>query len=120
MVVKGENMDGILDTIKKMLGIDPTDTSFDTDVITLINSAFMNLEQLNVGPFGGFSIKDNSAKWTDFLGSVTNQEAAKTYIYLKVKMVFDPPASSTVLEAYNRESQEVAYRLMMQAEPPSI
>lgn len=113
-------MDGILDTIKKMLGIDPSDTAFDVDVIACINSVLMNLEQLNVGPEGGFSIKDNSAKWEDFLGAVTNQEAAKTYIFLKVKMIFDPPASSTVLEAMDRESQEMAYRLAIQAEPPSV
>lgn len=112
-------MDGILDTIKSYLGIEITETAFDIAVIMCINSAFMDLEQMNVGVSGGFSIKDNSATWTDFLEAVTNQESAKMYICLKSKILFDPPASSSVLEAIERQMQEAAYRLTVQAEPPS-
>ena len=84
-------MDSILTSIKKLLGITEEDTSFDTDVIIQINSAFMILNQLGVGPEEGFIISDDMATWDEFLPEGKQLEGVKTYIYLKVKLVFDPP-----------------------------
>ena len=111
-----ESQDSILATIKKMLGIDDDYSVFDMDLIVLINSALMNLQQLDVGPKDGFVVKDYTQTWHEFLTNEVKLEAAKTYVYLKVKTVFDPPSSSFVLEAYNKQIQELECRLIMQAE----
>jgi hypothetical protein len=110
-------MDSILDDIKKPIGLDAADTSFDADIIMHINSAFFALKQLGVGPTQTFSIKDNTSKWSDFFGSETTEfEAVKSYIYLKVKLIFDPPTSSTVLDSLTRIASETESRLMMEAD----
>jgi hypothetical protein len=106
----------ILGTIKKMLGISYDDSSFDTDIIMNINSVFMILEQLGIGPDGGFSILGNTEIWSDYLGDITNLEGIKSYIYLKVKILFDPPTSSAVLDAINRQISEFEWRLNIQVE----
>ena len=108
--------DSILDTIKQLLGIEAKDTAFDIDVIVHINSALMTLNQLGVGPSAAFSIQDKDDIWEDFLEKSTDLEAVKTYIYLKVRLVFDPPSSSAVLEAMNRSISELEWRLNVQAE----
>lgn len=109
-------MNSILITIKKMLGIDSADTAFDTDVIVGINSALMILSQLGVGPSTGFRITGSAELWTDFLGQNVDLEAVKTYVYMKVKLVFDPPSSSAVIEALNRAIIELEWRLSSQVE----
>jgi hypothetical protein len=109
-------MDSILTSIKKMLGIEETVTQFDTDIIININSVFMILTQLGVGPEEGFIITDDSADWEDFLGDVVTQEAVKTYIYLKVRLIFDPPSSGFVLDSTERLLKEFEWRLNSQAE----
>lgn len=111
-----ENQDSILATIKKMLGIDDNYSVFDMDIIVLINAALMNLHQLDVGPKDGFVVTDYQQTWKQFLTNKVKLEAAKTYVYLKVKTTFDPPSSSFVLEAYNKQIQELECRLIMQAE----
>ena len=111
-------MDSILTSIKKLLGITAEDTSFDTDVIIQINTAFTVLKQLGVGPEKGFRIHDSSEVWSDFLTGDEQLEAVKTYIYLKVKLVFDPPTSASVLEAYQREVKEYEWRLNIDVDPP--
>lgn len=111
-------VDSILNTIKQMLGISVMDTAFDVDIITHINSAFMYLQQLGVGTGTVYSIDDNTAKWSDFLTDVSSLSAVKTYIFLKVKLVFDPPVSSFVLESTNRHITELEWRLNLQADPP--
>lgn len=84
-------MDSILTSIKKLLGIDESDTDFDIDVIIYINSALSVLHQVGVGPTSGFAIRDASALWSDFIpDSYKYFEDVKTYVYLKVKLVFDP------------------------------
>ena len=110
-------MDSILISIKKLLGIVEEDSSFDIDIIIAINSAFMVLNQLGVGPEGGFTISDDMATWAEFLPEGKQLEAVKTYIYLKVKLVFDPPASSTVLEAFQRQISEYEWRLNIAVDP---
>lgn len=109
-------MESILTSIKKMLGIPEEYAHFDTDIIMFINDAFMSLRQIGVGPASGFSISSDEQTWRDFIGESTEYEAIKTYIYLKVKMVFDPPANSFVLAAMERQAQEREWRLNTQAE----
>ena len=84
--------ESILTSIKKLLGITEECTDFNTDIIIFINSVFPTLLQLGVGPKEGFKIEDSSTKWSDYLGDLDKRfGTVKTYIYLKVKMVFDPP-----------------------------
>ena len=109
-------MDSILDTIKKMLGIEIDLTAFDTDIIIHINTSLMSLRQLGIGPQEAFSISDNTKTWSDFFGEELLLEGAKTYIYLKVRLLFDPPTSSTVIEAINRQLLELEWRLNSQVE----
>ena len=121
--VLGENrkeniMESILASIKKLLGPDETYTYFDPDLIIHINSVLSILTQLGVGPANGFSISDASATWSDFLGdNLQTIEFVKTYVYLKVKMVFDPPLSSAVMESMNRTISELEWRIQVAAEP---
>lgn len=106
-------MESILTSIKKLLGISEEYDQFDADIIMHINSVFLNLTQLGVGPSKGFFIKDKSAEWSDFVNVEDNAQlqAIKTYVYLKVKLVFDPPLSSSVIESINRQIAELEWRL---------
>lgn len=112
-------MDSILTSIKKLLGITEDYTHFDTDIIMHINGVFMILRQLGVGPEGGFTISDASAVWSDFLPEGTNLELVKSYTYQKVRMLFDPPQSSAVMEAMKRSIDEFEWRLNVAAESES-
>lgn len=108
--------ESILMTIKKMLGLEAGYSPFDTDIIVLINSALMTLTQADVGPKEGFKITGMSESWSDFLTNEVMLEAAKQYIYMKVKMIFDPPSSSIVMDALKTQSEEFLWRLIAQAE----
>ncbi len=104
-----------------MLGIDEQYNKFDTDIIIDINSAFGILNQLGVGPATGFSIQDASSTWNDFIPIASTQSSvildmAKTYIYLKVKLIFDPPTVGAVMEATKQTIAEYEWRLKTQAE----
>lgn len=101
----------ILTSIKKLLGIAEDYTEFDEDIITHINSVFLNLTQLGVGPEEGFMIEDDTAAWEDFINDSIQLQAVKTYVYLKVKLLFDPPLSSSVTESINRMIAELEWRL---------
>ena len=104
-------MDSILTSIKKLLGITEEYQHFDDDLIMHINSVFLVLTQLGVGPSEGFFIEDDSAEWSDFLEDPTKLQMVKSYVYLKVKLLFDPPLSSAVIEANNRMISEFEWRL---------
>ena len=106
----------ILDSIKKMLGIDASYTIFDQDIIMHINTVFMILNQLGVGPSEGFSIEDNKKTWKVYLNDDTKLESVKSYIYLKVKLLFDPPLSTAVIEAIKQQINELEWRLNVEAE----
>jgi hypothetical protein len=80
----------------------------------------MSLTQLGVGPDTGFLITDATQTWVDFLGDRKDLEAVKTFIYLKVRLLFDPPSSAFVLEAMERQIREIEWRLNIQAEPTTI
>ena len=101
----------ILTSIKKMLGVAEDYTEFDEDIITHINSVFLNLTQLGVGPEEGFMIEDDTAVWEDFIDDSIQLQAVKTYMYLKVKLLFDPPLSSSVTESFARMIAELEWRL---------
>lgn len=109
-------MDSILFTIKKMLGIESDYDVFDVDIIVYINSAFMTLHQLGVGPTKCFSITGKDETWHDFLGEHTDLETVKTYVYLKTRLLFDPPSSSFVVDHMNKVVAECEWRLNIQAQ----
>lgn len=110
--------ESILTTIKKLLGLDESYEAFDTDIIVAINTAIMALTQIGIGPSSGFRIEDDGATWQDFLGSdVIDLEAAKSYIFIKARLMFDPPSSSVVVEAYNKAAAECEWRLNVQRDP---
>lgn len=103
--------ESILTSIKKLLGITEDYTSFDTDIIIHINSVFTTLNQLGVGPTKRFKITGKETKWNAFASDEEFIDSVKTYIYLKVKIVFDPPLNSSVMEAYKQEIKELEWRL---------
>lgn len=107
----------ILTSIKKLLGLSEEDTSFDQDIIMHINTVFNILAQLGVGPANGFSIEDNSAIWSDYLGEATNLELIKSYIYMKVRLMFDPPTSSILADAMNKNISELEWRINVTVDP---
>lgn len=110
-------MESILTSIKKMLGITEDYEHFDADITMHINSVFMVLSQLGVGPENGFSISDKYKTWSEFIATDDPRfEAVKSYMYLKVKLLFDPPLSSIVVEAMNRQISEFEWRLNVAAE----
>ena len=109
--------ESILTSIKKTLGIAEEYEHFDIDIIIHINSVFSILTQLGVGPSEGFSIKDKSATWTDFISDKSKIEMVKSYIYLKVKLLFDPPLSSAVIESMNHTISELEWRLNVAVDP---
>ena len=104
-------MESILTSIKKLLGISEDYTQFDSDLIMHINTVFLNLTQLGVGPEEGFSIQNENDAWSDFIDDNTQLQAVKSYMYLKVKLLFDPPLSSSVIESMNRMIAELEFRL---------
>ena len=109
-------MESILTSIKKLLGVSEEYEHFDPDIIMHINSVFMILNQLGVGPSEGFTIEDETSTWADFIKDSTKIESVKSYIYLKVKLLFDPPLSSAVIESTNRLINELEWRLNVAAE----
>ena len=109
--VRGCDMDSILTSIKKMLGIVEDYEQFDQDIIIHINSVFMILNQLGVGPQKGFSINDKTSTWGEYISDDQNLEAVKTYVYMKVRLMFDPPLTSAVADAMNRNISELEWRI---------
>lgn len=110
-----EIQDSILLLIKKKLGIDRDYHAFDEDVITAINTVLFSLNQIGVGA-EDFCITDETALWSDFLGESKSYEAVKSYIYIKVKLMFDPPSSSFVITALEKQALELEWRLNLKYE----
>ena len=108
--------DSILLLTKKKLGIAPDYKAFDEDIITDINTVIMTLRQLGIGPEEGFAIEDEKSKWSDFIGDTKLLEAVKTFIYMSVRLMFDPPTSSFVVAAMERQVKELEWRLNEEAE----
>lgn len=101
----------ILDTVKQSLGIEVEETSFDNDLIMHINTVFAHLYQIGAGPDNGYEITSDEETWGDYLEDEKRLNLVKTFICLKVKMVFDPPASATVLKAYEEQCKELEWRI---------
>ena len=108
--------DSVLTSIKKLLGIAEEYEHFDADLVMHINSVFSILTQLGVGPSKGFMIEDKSATWKDFISDESKYMLVKSYMHLKVKLLFDPPLSSAVLECYKTQISEYEWRLNVAAE----
>lgn len=110
-------MESILTSIKKMLGIAEEYTQFDADIIMHINTVFMTLTQLGVGPSEGFYIEDESTEWLEFIPDLNKLQAVKTYMYMRVRIIFDPASlGSATLAAYERQIQEYEWRLNVAVE----
>lgn len=110
-------IDGILDTIKKLLGIDEDDDSFDIDIIIIINSITPILGQMGIGPSNGYIVTSKEDKWSDYISdSEINLEGIKNYIFIKTKLIFDPPTNSTTIESFNKVLSELEWRMMLSVE----
>lgn len=107
----------ILKTIRSMLDMDPDDDTYNNDILIHINSAIMTLSQLGIGPSNGFVVSSAADTWEEFLGNSKMLEGAKQYIYIKVRLGFDPPTSSFVVEALKLSAAELESRLNMQVDP---
>lgn len=110
-------MDSILTSIKKLLGIDETYTHFDQDIIMHINSVFVILNQLGVGPNEVFAISDKNDLWSDFTKDTNELNMVKTYIYQKVRLMFDPPDRGSLMDALKSSISELEWRLNVQVDP---
>lgn len=106
----------ILTSTKKILGIAEDYTVFDLDIITHINSAFSTLTQLGVGPPAGFMIEDKEAVWNDFVADDLQYNAVKSYVFLRVRHLFDPPQTSYLITASEEQIKELEWRLNIHRE----
>jgi hypothetical protein len=114
--------DSILDSVKPPLGLSLADSSFDLDVIMLVNSAFGALYQMNVGPVDGFSISDNNAVWSDYVTDADLRGHVEAFIVASVRLAFDPPGTSFGIDAIKSQIQKLAWLINVRAEelnPPS-
>lgn len=110
-------MDGsILNDIKRLLNVDPEHCVFDNDIIIAINSAFMVLNQLGVGPKSPYYISSSEELWSDFTSKFLDIQAVKTYVYLRTRLLFDPPTSGVLTDAIDRQLAEYEWRLLVQSE----
>ena len=106
----------ILTSTKKLLGIDKALKIFDTDIIIHINSAFSDLHQLGVGPIEGFSITDEDDTWGMYIGDKTTIDSVRSYIYLRVRLLFDPPQTGPTIGAFEKQIEKLEWRLNVAAE----
>lgn len=106
----------ILDSVKKYVGLDPSYTAFDTDILMHINSAFSTLEQVGVGPAGGFMIEDSVPTWDAFLGTDKRLNNVKLYVFLEVRLIFDPPQTGYLVEAFQKKRDEELWRISVTRE----
>ena len=108
--------DSILNSVKKVLNLAEDFTAFDMDVIMHINSVFSTLNQLGAGPEDGFMIEDGTATWDAFLGSDLRLNTIKTYVYLRVRLLFDPPTLGYLIDALKEQIKEQEWRINVEME----
>jgi hypothetical protein len=108
--------DSILTSVKKVLGLDEDYIAFDPDVTLFINSVLATLNQVGAGPVDGFQIEDKSSTWDELLGADPRLNNVKSYVYLKVRMLFDPPATSFAIAAIEAMAKELEFRIYTTAE----
>lgn len=104
-------MDSILESVKKVLNQSADDTFFDQDILLHINSVFSTLTQLGIGPEAGFEIEDDTAVWDDLLDGDIRLNFVKTYVYLRVRLLFDPPVSGYANDAIKEQIKELEFRI---------
>lgn len=108
--------DSILEGVKKSVGIMSEDTHFDLDLIMHINGSFAVLEQLGAGPVGGFAITDNTATWTQLSTDIPLLGFIQQFVYFRVRLSFDPPATSFAISSTEKLIKELEYRIVSRAE----
>lgn len=106
----------ILDDTKKAVGVSVDDTSFDTDIIMHINAVLTVLNQIGIGPPEGLMISDSSTTWYDLIGDDARLNSVMTYVYIRVRMFFDPPQTAHLIAAFENQYKELEYRLSTQRE----
>lgn len=111
--------ESILTSVKHALGIDdPSYTPFDPDIIMHINSIINVLNQLGISPDDeNFTVTDETTKWSDYRSDMTNLQMIKSYIYMRVRLLFDPPSSASVINVLNETIKELEFRLNVQVDP---
>lgn len=110
-------IDSVLDSTKKTLGLDSAYDAFDMDIILHINSVFTTLHQLGVGPSEGFMITDKTDLWSSYSENSSVLNMVKSYMYVRVRLLFDPPTTSFSLESFNKQAQEYEWRLNVLVDP---
>lgn len=108
----------ILHDIKQMLGQEWDDETYDLDIKNHINTVFFNLNQLGVGPVGGFMIQGPENLWPEYIGTKLNLNAVKSYIWIRVKMLFDPPATGPLANSLEAQANKLEWTLMVEVDPP--
>lgn len=108
----------ILHDVKQMVGQEWDDNTYDLDIIVHINSVFFELQQIGVGDESGFEISDETTLWDAYLGGDKNLNAVKTYIYIKVRLLFDPPSTGPLLTSLEKQAEKLEWRLMVHTDPP--
>lgn len=108
--------ESILNTIKVMLNVEDDCDAFDTEIVAYINSALFTLSQFGIGPEEGFSVTGPTERWSDYIKSGKNLTAIQTFIKLKVQLLFDPPSNSFVVDAINKQIDELGWRLCLEVE----
>lgn len=111
-----EPLESILDSTKQAIGLGADYDVFDPTLIMHINSVFFTLDQLGVGPTDGFAITGSNETWDAFLGGDVRLNAARSYLFLKVRLLFDPPANSFGIAAMEKQAQEYEWRLNVHVE----
>jgi len=109
----------ILNSVKKMCGVDPSLTVFDDVLLMHINTVFADLEQLGVGPVGGFMIEDDAPTWNTFFGDDPRWSSVKSYVYFRVRLMFDPPTTGYLVESFDEQIQKMEWRLNVTREGSS-
>lgn len=109
-------MESILTSIKKLLGPGAEDQHFDPDIIMHINTVFVDLNDIGVGPEKVFSIEDDTSTWDEFIGRNDDFASVKTYMYLRVKLLFDPPTNPSVLASMEKQADKYEWKLNVRTE----
>lgn len=105
-----DEKESILNSTKKLLGIFSSVDAFDTELILHINSVLSALVQMGIGPSEGYAITDAENTWSQFLGNDKRLESVKTYVFMRVRLLFDPPSNSSVIQAYENQIKEFEWR----------
>lgn len=110
--------DSILHDIKQLVGQEWDDTTYDLDIKTAINTAFLDLAQIGVGPEDGFEILDHTTKWDEYTHNDKMLNGVKSFIHIKTRLLFDPPTNGFLVTSLNEQLAKLEWRLMVYMDPP--